>query len=396
MGFRYRKSVNLGLGFRVNFSKSGIGYSWGTKGYRKTKQANGKVRTTHSIPGTGLSYTETNGGNSKKNKKNKGISVNQSNSSAVQANIDNNLHLNVESNVSNSNQEELLQNLAKRAKIDALVPIILIVLVVVSCFIWPLIFLALLYLIFYFFYFAVFRKKHAVQVSYKFDEETQSQYNKFTSIFSELNTSNKIWLIPQTQSLASLNQRKASGGAQSLVKRQNVKPFKLIKSGKFVFGLKTDVKTINLKAGAAQILFLPDIILVKKGMKLSGISYENVKVTIDTIGFIEDSFSPKDAEMIRQTWKYVNKNGSADKRVKNNKKLPVMKYGQITISSHPNLFVQYMVSNSKVIEPVKQSLMEYGDYIENIKTGKNKMLETQETQKIEVDKLTNEIDELLK
>ena len=29
MGFRYRKSINLGGGFRINLSKSGVGYSWG-------------------------------------------------------------------------------------------------------------------------------------------------------------------------------------------------------------------------------------------------------------------------------------------------------------------------------------------------------------------------------
>lgn len=29
MGFRYRKSINLGREFRINLSKSGIGYSWG-------------------------------------------------------------------------------------------------------------------------------------------------------------------------------------------------------------------------------------------------------------------------------------------------------------------------------------------------------------------------------
>lgn len=28
MGFRYRKSINLGGGFRINLSKSGIGYSY--------------------------------------------------------------------------------------------------------------------------------------------------------------------------------------------------------------------------------------------------------------------------------------------------------------------------------------------------------------------------------
>ena len=44
MGFRYRKSINLGGGFRINISKSGIGYSWGVKGYRVTKTAKGTVR----------------------------------------------------------------------------------------------------------------------------------------------------------------------------------------------------------------------------------------------------------------------------------------------------------------------------------------------------------------
>lgn len=58
MGFRYRKSINLGGGFRVNISKSGIGYSWGVKGYRITKTAKGTVRRTVSIPGTGISYSE--------------------------------------------------------------------------------------------------------------------------------------------------------------------------------------------------------------------------------------------------------------------------------------------------------------------------------------------------
>lgn len=58
MGFRFRKSVKLPGGFRVNLSKSGVGYSWGTKGFRATKTAGGKVRKTYSIPGTGLSYVE--------------------------------------------------------------------------------------------------------------------------------------------------------------------------------------------------------------------------------------------------------------------------------------------------------------------------------------------------
>lgn len=61
MGFRYRKSINLGGGFRINLSKSGIGQSWGVKGYRVTKTAKGTARTTASIPGTGISYVHETG-----------------------------------------------------------------------------------------------------------------------------------------------------------------------------------------------------------------------------------------------------------------------------------------------------------------------------------------------
>ena len=56
MGFRFRKSINLGGGFKINLSKSGVGYSWGTKGARITKTAKGTKRTTLSVPGTGISY----------------------------------------------------------------------------------------------------------------------------------------------------------------------------------------------------------------------------------------------------------------------------------------------------------------------------------------------------
>ena len=58
MGFRFRKSVKAGP-VRINFSKSGVGYSVGGKGFRVTKRADGKTQTTASIPGTGVSYVKT-------------------------------------------------------------------------------------------------------------------------------------------------------------------------------------------------------------------------------------------------------------------------------------------------------------------------------------------------
>ena len=68
MGFRFRKSVNFGP-FRLNFSKSGVGYSVGGKGSRFTKKAKGGFRATASAPGTGLSFTKDFGGGKSGGKK---------------------------------------------------------------------------------------------------------------------------------------------------------------------------------------------------------------------------------------------------------------------------------------------------------------------------------------
>ena len=61
MGFRIRKSIKIAPGVRMTFSKSGVSYSAGVKGYRVTKRADGRTQRTLSIPGTGLSHVSTAG-----------------------------------------------------------------------------------------------------------------------------------------------------------------------------------------------------------------------------------------------------------------------------------------------------------------------------------------------
>jgi hypothetical protein len=57
MGWGFRRSVKLGP-LKLNFSKSGVGYSVGVRGYRVGKDAKGRAYTAASIPGTGI-YSRT-------------------------------------------------------------------------------------------------------------------------------------------------------------------------------------------------------------------------------------------------------------------------------------------------------------------------------------------------
>lgn len=58
MGWRYRKSIKIGP-FRINFSNKGIGWSVGNSFARTTFTADGHIRETRTIPGTGITKVTT-------------------------------------------------------------------------------------------------------------------------------------------------------------------------------------------------------------------------------------------------------------------------------------------------------------------------------------------------
>ena len=59
MGFRFRKSIRLFPGVRLNLSKSGASTSIGPRGLTMNVKPGRKTRVTASIPGTGISYSES-------------------------------------------------------------------------------------------------------------------------------------------------------------------------------------------------------------------------------------------------------------------------------------------------------------------------------------------------
>lgn len=73
MGLRFRKSVKIAPGVRVNMGKKSASISVGTKGARHTISTTGKRTTSVGIPGTGISHVTTT--SSKKHKAGKGSST---------------------------------------------------------------------------------------------------------------------------------------------------------------------------------------------------------------------------------------------------------------------------------------------------------------------------------
>lgn len=77
MGFKFRKSIKVAPGVKVNLSRSGVGVSAGVKGARVSTGPLG-TRITTSVPGTGLSYEKRLSNKKRNNSQTQQMNQNQS------------------------------------------------------------------------------------------------------------------------------------------------------------------------------------------------------------------------------------------------------------------------------------------------------------------------------
>lgn len=66
MGLRFKKSIGLGKGVRLNLGKGSVGISAGAKGARVSVNSRRGATSSVGVPGTGLSYSSTSGGSSRR------------------------------------------------------------------------------------------------------------------------------------------------------------------------------------------------------------------------------------------------------------------------------------------------------------------------------------------
>lgn len=330
MGFRYRKSINIGGGFRINLSKSGIGYSWGVKGYRITKTAKGTIRKTASIPGTGLSYVEETSNNKENEKEYTHI---QNNNNCY----DEKEFINEMSNLSNSEScDEILSLARKSLKINQIATIGMIISFILMLF--NHFFLIPLFL--FICLFGYVRIFGTIDLEYNIDDDLRAVIENKMQPMVKVAQSAKTWRILSSNRVIDT---KYSAGATSTIKRINCTT-----SRKSVFPFKFETSAVSFITPQETIIFLPDKLFVIQDCKIIAIDYCDIQTNASTTQFVEEETIPSDANVIGKTWRYINKSGGPDRRFKNNREIPICLYGTLTLTSNTGLNTVIMFSNTNL------------------------------------------------
>jgi len=332
MGLRYRKSINLGGGFRVNLSKSGVGYSWGVKGYRVTRSANGRTRTTASIPGTGISWVEE--GSGKRQQRQLPNGTTPRNSPVV----DNNHYDTVEisNNITHDTISEGLEDMVVSAqrliRLNKTANLLIWISLFIGIIVQPVLLILLASIIFK----IVVITKGVINLEYTIDSDQIKVVENRMKTVLEIMKCNKVWRIMQSSKVIDT---KYTAGASTTVKRVSCAT-----GSKPPFPFKTNSQVAIFKLKNETLMFLPDKLFVIAKNKIGVLDYNDFTKVINTRRFIEDGAVPKDATIVGKTWKYVNKSGGPDKRFKNNRQLPICSYGKMILSSQKGLNTEIMFS----------------------------------------------------
>lgn len=251
MGFRYRKSINLGGGFRINLSKSGIGYSWGVKGYRVTKTAKGTTRTTASIPGTGISYVhETGKANNRSSQRN--TNPGQQPVPAIDNNHydTQNIVNSVATEMVSEGLEAMLASASRALKLKKTATVGFWITLIIG-FANP-VFLVLAAIFAAMFIYV--KTKGMIDLDYDIEADQQSLVDSRMNPMIKITECSKVWRIMQTSKVID---RKYSGGASNTVNRTACAA-----STKAPFPFRANVKVAAFKVKKETLLFLPDKLFI--------------------------------------------------------------------------------------------------------------------------------------
>lgn len=196
-----------------------------------------------------------------------------------------------------------------------------------------------------------------VNIDMDVDEQFDKKYLALLENYKTLLSCEKIWDI--TSSVA-VDQKTTRSAASTSVTRKPVK---------FGFGnidiIKSKYDALHFEnANGGDLYIYPAFVAIVDAHKKFGlVDIRELDFNFHGQRFLEEERVPKDADVVDKTWAKVNKNGTPDKRFKDNYEIPICQYGEIELTSTTGLNEAYSLSSYEKSKKFAVAMMEYREII---------------------------------
>lgn len=187
------------------------------------------------------------------------------------------------------------------------------------------------------------KAKRVVVAFYDVEDEHALWLTELVVAFEALASADRLWRVTQSGNVHTTHQYKVNSGASRLINRIGAKAN--LRGPKL---LATNIAVPSVTCGRQGLHFLPDRLIVRDGRRFSDVSYKALDTSFNASRFIEEGRVPRDGQQVDTTWRFVNVKGGPDRRYNNNRKLPVMLYGNIELASQGGLHWLLQCSHAPV------------------------------------------------
>lgn len=349
MSFRFRRTLGIIPGVRLNLSRSGPSVSLGRRGLHCTVGLRG-TRTTVGFPGTGLSWTKyrsySSGGKSRLGNRphvtgpgSSPVFPEKIASNDPTAKVFESAPIERLGAGSTSELAPVLDAARKQWGYSPVVLAMAFLLVglavlsnsppaTVGAIVFGIIAWAATSLI--------DRKRRTVMLEYNLHDDELRKFNHMVEAFKRICNCERVWSVPL---LVQQRDWKRNAGATQTIQAQKTTP--RIRTPPLI---KSNLTFPALQARKETIYFAPDAILVVAGSSVAALRYDEVEVDACSVKFIENDRAPRDTQVVGETWEFVNRKGGPDRRFANNRKLPVCLYGRLSLKSDSGLNEMFQFS----------------------------------------------------
>jgi hypothetical protein len=173
------------------------------------------------------------------------------------------------------------------------------------------------------------RRSLIISLDYNLSDEELEPFNQLAMAFKTLASCERVWQIPLERTESDW---KRNAGVSTTVERKSIS----LGAGRPVL-IKSNIEFLRLPLAKESIYFTPDAILIVAGTSVAALRYGDLEITCRRARFVEDGAPPSDAEVVGESWLYVNRDGGPDRRFGNNRKLAICLYAEIDFRSSGGL-----------------------------------------------------------
>lgn len=203
-------------------------------------------------------------------------------------------------------------------------------------------------------------KNTVVPVSFGYSEGVEQLFTRLEVVYRKVLTSKKVWDV--TSSLH-IDRKVSRMAAAVAIGRKEVsaqlKNLELIRSG---------VDAVHLEnANGGDLYIYPGFLVVARKGDLAILDLKEVSITFRPVLVMEVGGFPTDALVVKKVWEKANKDGSPDKRYKDNQQIPVCQYGLLEWRSQTGLHEAWMFSDYRKAHLFASALQEirFIDFTDN-------------------------------